>query len=548
MEEYIKIELGSSFLLNAGICGFLKLLDYSKAQEDRDYRINGQILYVSKEYLLTENLADLYIKSMVNRFKEKTRFNEIMKKRHILEYLYENKKEFNKDETAKINEIYKEFIQMLEKNSFKAGYVILEDIPNIEHISLDMISNFKKEKDILKQKELYFKICDILEEQEVQEILIFKELMYSKINMFYEGTSFFLPSNLKKSIKECYNKDFIQPIIDEFTSTKIKKKRCIECSNLTYNTKSISFMLDTTDDVSRKKSHYWNQKPDAFVCPICAFLYTLVPLGFQFLGRDAIFINNNSSIKSMCRIMDTYESKDNTESNVSSKSKLYRIFTEQKIDMLKNKVSNIQVVVRTKEKDHFEMNVISKDTIKKLVEGKENLVYLERKYIKQGDKFKSVYDEVFDNILYKRSQYQLIHKLFLYELKNNGNVNYIKNILTLEIIFKGGISVDEIKKNVDSAWKSGIAMRNKLTESVQEKDVDNSLRGLVYKLSNSLSIGNCEQFIDTIIRVYSGKGMPIPYIFKECYGSEEMFKAIGQGFILGLKYTKFEKSTEIQKA
>ena len=60
-------------------------------------------------------------------------------------------------------------------------------------------------------------------------------------------------------------------------------------------------------------------------------------------------------------------------------------------------------------------------------------------------------------------------------------------------------------------------------------------------MSNALSVGNRDDFLETIIRVYSGKGIAIPYIFKETYGSDEMFKAIATGFILGLKYSKYQK-------
>lgn len=544
MDDFIEIQLGSSFFLNAGICGLMKLLEFSKAEEGIDYEINGQVMNVSKEFLLSKDISDLYVKTMVDNFKETTKFYDILQKRYIVENIYARKEELSKEDIDNINKIFKEIVQMLEKNSFKSGYIILNEYYNISNITDEVITRLKKEKDLEKEIKAYFEICDILENSEVQEVLIFKEIMYSKINMFLGDTSFFLPANLKKDIGECYKKDFVQSLLDEIAGTKKKTKRCIECSNLAYNTKAISFMIDSTDDVNRKKSHYWNLKPDAFVCPVCAFLYTLVPLGFQFLSNDAIFINNNSSINAMYRVMRTYESKNDDNFKVTNKSKFYRIFTDQKIDMLKNKIYNIQVIIKNQNKEHFEINVISKDTIKKIVDCKNNLKHIERKYIKQNDSFISVYDEVIENIFLKRGQYQLMHQLFLKELKSNGNTNYIRDILMIEITFRGGVNMNSIKKNVDTAWRAGIAMRNKLTETVQEKDIDNSLRSLVYKLSNALSVGNCEQYLDSIIRVYSGKGIPIPYIFKECYESEEMFKAIGQGFILGLKYTDYESSNK----
>lgn len=182
--------------------------------------------------------------------------------------------------------------------------------------------------------------------------------------------------------------------------------------------------------------------------------------------------------------------------------------------------------------------------IKKLSESALYLNRLERKFVKDNGEFINVYDEVFDNILNKRIQYPLINKLFKLALKENSNTNYLWYILMVNIIFKGGSQLDNLKKNVDIAFNSGKEMRGKIADGMKNVDIDNSLRGFVYKLSNAVSVNNRDQFIDSVIRVYSGKGLPMPYIFKECFNSDEMFKAIGQGFILGLKYTKYEKENK----
>ncbi len=139
----------------------------------------------------------------------------------------------------------------------------------------------------------------------------------------------------------------------------------------------------------------------------------------------------------------------------------------------------------------------------------------------------------------------MINRLLVLGLKDNSNINYLKDILKLQFIFKGGKDmVSLLKENSDKAWQCGREMREILTKDIQEKDMDNSLRGVVYKLNNCLSVKNREQFLDTIIRIYSGKGVSIPWIFKECYQSDEMLQAIGYGYILGLKYKKYEKGNE----
>jgi len=261
----------------------------------------------------------------------------------------------------------------------------------------------------------------------------------------------------------------------------------------------------------------------------------------------------------MKRMMDTEISKDELDSKSSGKSKLFKIFTDQKIEMLKNKICNIQVIVKKqpdndnkkkdnkkKKKNHYEVSIIGKDMIEKLDASKKNLIFLESKKIKQGDEWINVYDEVLDNILHNRSQYQLIHKLLNFELSNGGNTNYIKNILMVDIIFRGGKNMETMKRNADWAYNAGRDMRHKSTESVSEKNIEYSLRSTVYKLTNSISAGNRVDFLNTIIRIYSSRNLPIPYVLKECYDSDEMFKAIGQGFILGLKCKEPRKETKIE--
>ena len=59
---------------------------------------------------------------------------------------------------------------------------------------------------------------------------------------------------------------------------------------------SIAFMNEMADDLTRKRSAFWNCKVDAFICPVCAFLYALSPLGFQLYVNKFVFVNTNQDI------------------------------------------------------------------------------------------------------------------------------------------------------------------------------------------------------------------------------------------------------------
>lgn len=547
-ENSLKVELGGSFLINAGICGLIKALEINDAEEDIDYKISDTCLYLSKEYLQNTDLAQFYINAFVDTFKENSRYYEFLSTKKSIVENYKNKEELSKEDEKFLNLIFKDFSSMLEKNSFKNGYGVLNERVGVEPISLELISQFKKEKDLPIKFDLYFELCRLLEQPQAEEILLMKEIIYSKTKFFYEGISFFLPANVKKDLASCYIKDFVEPLLKEIEGGKKTQKRCLECSNLVQETRSISFMLDTTNDVNRKKNYYWNQKVDAFVCSLCSFVYTFVPLGFVFNGQEAIFINTNNSINGLVKIMNNYEAKLRDDVEERGKTKLFRIFTDTKLNILKEKINNIQVIVRSTNKNHYSMNILSKDMLNKLIKGQKELNNLERKFLKTDNGFINVYDLVVENILAYRNQYNLIYTLFREDLKENRNVNYLKNILSLQIIFQGGKKMEDLKKKSDIAFLKGRDLRGEITQGISEKDTDNHLRGFVYRLANAVAVNNRDLFLDSVIRIYSGRGLSMPAIFKETFSSDEVFKVISQAFILGLKYQKYEKEENNQEA
>lgn len=326
MEDFITIELGSSFLINAGILGFLKFLRHNNAEENVDFIIKGQYLYVSKSYMLEKDISNMYVDTIAEIFEKDTKFYNLISKKDYISSLISD--EITKDAEKIIKNYFSEFSKVIEKNSFKSAYIIAESYENIISLNNDKIKEFKQEIELKNKNEKFCEIIKILNQTKMYKVLLFKEIMYSKINLFFENTSFFLPANLKTPIENHYNKDFYEPLQQSILSEKPKKKRCIECSELSIQTRSISFMIDTTDDVARKKSYYWNCNPDAFVCEKCAFLYSFVPLGFIFLGQDAVFINNNKSIVTLEKMMNTYEVKK--ENEIDGKSRFYKSFIDLK--------------------------------------------------------------------------------------------------------------------------------------------------------------------------------------------------------------------------
>lgn len=59
-----------------------------------------------------------------------------------------------------------------------------------------------------------------------------------------------------RSSTEAIYENFFKPVLEEIDSTKKKTKLCIECFEKTAFPKDNTFMVDTADDVKRKKSYF----------------------------------------------------------------------------------------------------------------------------------------------------------------------------------------------------------------------------------------------------------------------------------------------------
>ncbi len=558
LENSIKIELGSSFSLNAGICGLVTFLRHNDAEEGEDYQMAGQCLYVSIDYLKENDIAGMYIDTMAECLGENTKFYRLISidKKKIDKIYTNGVKNLNETEKKDLNKLYKDFIDKMFGSSYKSAYKLMEDIEGIQPITEDMITDLKKCDDLQEKYNKYNKILELLKQSKVNNMLVYTDLLYTQLKLFF--TQYTLKDIDARS--DAYRKNYIETLLKDIDS-KAKEKYeycCIECrENISTKgiAKQLKMLVDTTIDIDHKKSYYWNcNTNDVLVCPKCAFVYTFIPFGFALMGSDAVFINDNNSVKNLCNVMHTCKQRNDSDKNQSVRHRVLRTLTTKKIDALSNVKSNIQVVINSSDYSHFKFDVIDKDMVEKLGKGKNYLSYLENKFFiikdKEGNEIKIwIYDETLDYIYRKQDLYFLLDKLIKIELKKEekGSLNYLEGLLRLAVIFNGGTEMEDLNKKVNFAFMAGKDLRKSILGDDIKNEDDNSLRGFVYRLVNLSAVGDREQFIDSVIRIYSGFGLSIPSIFKDCYLSDEMFKAISHGFILGLKYVPPEKQNENNK-
>ncbi len=561
MEGYSEVILGD-FLLNAGVVGLLRVFDYADeycggCHKGEDYIINGQRIFISNDFLLNRDIGELFVGAMVHYLGSSTKLERVTAKKAILDALYAAPKPEDKQWKKSVDELYKEFSEMLLKSSFKSGYVILSTCSGINSPTESMALALKSESDYSRKKILYDELWSMLRQEKVWKILCFKDLLYSVINMFYadnKGNGAAFLSQREIDPAAAYNEKFLHPLRKSVTEKPSKSiMSCISCGSAADRKycAPITLFVDTADDLGKKKSYYWNCSPDAYLCPLCAFICSMAPLGFTFIGSDGVFINNNSDVETLWGFANVINEAH--DESVSPWYTLFNTLTSEKIRHLSHRISNIQVVLRekrninNKEIVKYRLNTISKRSVTvfnqclKLFEG------LRKRFVKNGKEYINVYQETAENVVGHRNQFPLMSKLLHLSLDGDRpQTEYIFSILLIQIAQKGGERMENNVKRAYAAKKQGEALRAKLTEGVTEADKDNKLRGLVYQMLSAVSLGNRDKFMELALRTYAGQNLPVPDIFFSCFNGDEDFKQIGFAYLLGLKSAGYKKEEGAQ--
>lgn len=564
-EKMERVELTcGDFLKNAGIVGMHYLLEFSMAKENVDYGItdNKQALWISKDFILEADWTDLYFKTFVEYLGKNTIYQTILEKIRLnLLFLKNgswNAENYGKEDLKYIND-------KLLSNSYQSGFANIRDKienPEIyEHLKTKKMSEKMENADLIVRLE---ELECFLKQDWCKETFTMKSIIYNYINRFWDGKCFLLRANAKKDMREVFEKDFSEPLRKYCKSDHKKAKElCIDCGMPMESKEhvSIAFMTEMADDLARKKSAFWNCNVDAYLCPTCAFLYALSPLGFQLLGNKFVFVNTNESVE-MLFSSNRKESKAATESIKEEKEK-YSVWFAKTMNLVLNEklreLTNIQVITRgTNADDRYMLSIISKDvlTVLKNTKVQEYLKQLARHPITliKGE-YLNVYELTVMNILQYHSQYALINRLLKAALENASVVGlayWIYGIETQTYIIKKKREDEKMNEKAIQAkiWQmecSGFELRKALLKKKgitdEKDDCDECLKGMLYQLINTLSVGNSQRFIEILMRVYCSNSLQMPSGFIDMIDNTELFRQYGTAFVLGLKGSHYEKET-----
>ena len=91
------------------------------------------------------------------------------------------------------------------------------------------------------------------------------------------------------------------------------------------------------------------------------------------------------------------------------------------------------------------------------------------------------------------------------------------------------------------ATKDGKELRNKLSQIKGDINIDESMRGTFYHLTNALKVNYLVQFMDICIRLYTMTSLPISTSLPKVLQSENG-QDIAYSFLLGLKGAFYESN------
>ena len=170
-EEYFEINL-DTFLFNAGVIGFIEVLEKSEAHkgtsldDKKDFYYEGQTLYVNKKFLLNLDFAKYYLKTVYNKFYKNT-------------ILY---KMLNTNKTD--SESIKKYDNFLKRTTLITIADTLED----DKIK-ELLSNYQSDKN---NKENNFKeiISYINNNEKLKYYLYIGNIFYDKFSLIFNNIYF----------------------------------------------------------------------------------------------------------------------------------------------------------------------------------------------------------------------------------------------------------------------------------------------------------------------------------------------------------------------
>src|SRR5699024_9865416 len=254
------------------------------------------------------------------------------------------------------------------------------------------------------------------------------------------------------------------------------------------------------------------------LCTLCTFYLYLVNIYenteiYSLSLHDAlpilnegIFINYNYDLNGLKRVNEELKnhsiSEINRPENAFSYRTLVRAIDKEYQRHLELEIRDMQIVRYKNEEYRF--NLLSKDSLSIISKSKSDLDAIIKAGYKEGRQLHfSIYDLTLDRIFNNENLFSLIHDLIVNLISNRVgimryyNIYHISRLLNINsrIIKEGNVMAGDIGKLTDNSRSSGYFLRQAYNEQMKDlKRVDNRMKSITYKMTNSLKTNNSGAF------------------------------------------------------
>lgn len=562
----------NSWLENAGIVGLTRILKANPRYRS-SYKEKENTLEVDPKVF--DNFSDLYFNFFIKNYGQATSYWRIVSEENFLKSLKENG--FKDFDNKKLKELTDWFDNVLKYSVNLASYKkVIKFINSDYDIKAEVkdcnkkIRTLNKKNFLTKSPEEAKEILQELINQLLKAIEYFstdqarkyfpaKILSYTVINKAWNGVSFLNPQAKNLDFYDDYQNYFVAPVQKYLQEDHSKDKYiCSTCGRpikrLEY---SYGFLNDMGYDLNRKTSNAWNFKNDLYICPVCQFLYSLVPAGFTYnMASQGIFINENSSIRNLQGKNDATFNSMMRDIRSNTQTSPYRAFSAAFKDAEASgqnaALANIQLI--TYNNDHYNFQIIpivaskvlikaveKKYTVKQTGEVKSYLANLYNAGISnfRGAGYYSILDNVLNCLFNNTNLFSIIQELELLKVGNTAGC-YYNTFQIMTVIRMNGWFLNELHKyrRSENAMK---VEEDKLTKARgcgmhvrMGYDNENKAKTLAYKMLEAIRANSTDRFMELLLNAYLYLDKTVPKIFIETQSNTEVFKEYAFAFIAGL--------------
>ncbi|VHX70608.1 CRISPR-associated protein, CXXC-CXXC [Clostridioides difficile] len=467
------------------------------------------------------------------------------------------------DETIDIFKI-KSINDRLTANLYK--YVVQDNY--FGQVSFFNVAKAKLDLDGLKQvmfndylrQIIYFgELEDLLEENDYDKL---KNYLNDRLNSIAKDI------NEKKVSKSSINT--IEKIMKEINKNFIKKNKSIEDIKKYMDSLEVCEMcglykgiLDEYSEsnfaplgvsTNNARNMFWNQAYVPSICDICKLILFCTPAGATYTRKNYLineenefylFVNMDTCINELFERNNSLKAQKSEYSDSKEENpfnQLIKSIVEENTLKSEWQLRNILFV-------EFKASIDSK---KCKINYFNIPTYLAKFFVKENKKIQSIYDyklksNVLDLILKSKDLKHLINNTLRNIVKSNLESNNKSNISGLSCFnvvqlrtilnnYKRGVYKMDYKK-LRKIYESGCEIHDYYID----KNAKNKIEGITYKILNLIKVGNKNDFMQTILRIFSPSEKIPPEEILQIFVEEDLdFESVGYAFVTGLISGKYE--------